>query len=186
MRGMKAAVFFERDGVLNLCERAGRQQVTPRRVDEFRLNPDASALLADLKHSGFILLVATNQPGVVRGNLSRGEMEMMHTILRRKLPLDDVLVCVHDDPSHPCCKPNPGLFMEAAFKWGLDLDRSFVVSDKWQDAKAAQVAGCTSILVESPWIGNDHHDFVVADLSAAVAKIKYLHANLFSSLPTWA
>jgi phosphoglycolate phosphatase-like HAD superfamily hydrolase len=73
--------------------------------------------------------------------------------------------------------------LEAGFKWGLDLDRSFVISDKWPDAKAAQIAGCTSVMIQSPWVGNDHHDFVVEDLKAAVAKILHLHANLFSSLP---
>ena len=98
--------------------------------------------------------------------------------LRRKLPLDDVLFCPYDDVTHPCRKPQPGMFLEAAFKWNLDLDRSFVVSDKWSDAKAAQLVGCTSIMLESPWIGDDHHDFVVSDLAAAVAKIEQLHHNV--------
>jgi phosphoglycolate phosphatase-like HAD superfamily hydrolase len=49
-----------------------------------------------------------------------------------------------------------------------------VISDKWQDAKAAQIAGCTSVLVRSPWIGDDHHDFVVGSLAEAVGKIRQL------------
>ena len=61
--------------------------------------------------------------------------------------------------------------MEAAFKWHLDLERSFVISDKWQDAKAAHIAGCTSILIKSPWIGSGHIDFVVPNIAAAVGKI---------------
>lgn len=152
-------------------------------MEEFRVNPAAHALLSQLKQAGFVLIVATNQPGVVRGDLSRSELDRMHALLRRQLPLDDILVCVDDDPSHPCFKPNPGLFLEAGFKWGLDLDRSFVISDKWPDARAAHIAGCTSVMVQSPWVGNDHHDFVVSDLPSAVAKILNLHANLFSSLP---
>jgi D-glycero-D-manno-heptose 1,7-bisphosphate phosphatase len=180
---MKAAVFLERDGILNLCDQSGRHQVVPRRLEEFRVNPAAHGLLSQLKQAGFVLIVATNQPGVVRGHFSRSELDRMHAFLRRQLPLDDILICVDDDPSHPCCKPNPGLFLEAGFKWGLDLDRSFVISDKWPDAKAAHIAGCTSVMVQSPWVGNDHHDFVVNDLPSAVAKILHLHANLFSSLP---
>jgi phosphoglycolate phosphatase-like HAD superfamily hydrolase len=70
------------------------------------------------------------------------------------------------------------MFLEAAFKWSLDLDHAFVISDKWSDAKAAQIAGCTSVLIDSPWVGRDHHDFVVADLPAAVNKVLSLHANL--------
>ena len=70
--------------------------------------------------------------------------------------------------------------MEAAFKWSLDLDHSFVISDKWQDAKAAQIAGCTSVMIDSPWIGDDHHDFVVKDLGSAVAKIVQLQSRQFT------
>jgi histidinol phosphatase-like enzyme len=70
--------------------------------------------------------------------------------------------------------------MEAAFKWSLDLDQSFVISDKWQDAKAAQIAGCTSVLVRSPWIGDDHHDFLVDDIQSAVQKILQLHTQRYS------
>jgi histidinol phosphatase-like enzyme len=61
--------------------------------------------------------------------------------------------------------------VEAAFKWHLDLDRSFVVSDKWQDAEAARAAGCTSLLLQSAWVGDVHHDFVLPDVEAIVDKI---------------
>ena len=76
--------------------------------------------------------------------------------------------------SCPCRKPKPGLLVEAAFQWHLDLDRSFVVSDKWQDAEAARTAGCTSLLLQSPWVGDVHHDFVLPDLEAIVDKILQL------------
>lgn len=175
---MKSAVFFERDGVLNLCEAENGRQMPPLRFDQFRIHPDAPGCLADLKRAGFLLIVTTNQPAVSQGTLTRRELDLMHSMLRRKLPLDDILLCPYDDPSHPCYKPQPGMFLEAAFKWSLDLDRSFIVSDKWIDAKAAQVAGCTSVLLNSPWIGNDHHDFIVSDLPAAVVKILDLQSNL--------
>lgn len=171
---MKSAVFLERDGVLNTCQIQGNHQVAPLRLEQFRVREEAKDLLAALKKAGFILIVATNQPAVSQGLLSRNELDLMHTILRRKLPVDDVLICPYDDASHPCCKPQPGLFMEAAFKWSLDLDHSYVISDKWQDAKAAQIAGCTSVMIKSPWIGDDHHDFIVEDLAAAVKKILQL------------
>lgn len=177
---MKAAVFFERDGVLNLCETLHGHPVAPLHLEQFRINPAAAPLLTRLKQAGLVLIATSNQPAVSRGDLSRYELDLMHTILRRKLPLDDVMICPYDEATHPCRKPHPGMFLEAAFKWSLDLDRSFVVSDKWPDAKAAQVAGCTSVMIESPWIGDDHHDFVVPDLAAAVAKIEQLHHSLFA------
>lgn len=177
---MKAAVFFERDGILNLCEVHEGHQTTPLRLENFRINPAMVLLLAQLKQAGLILIATTNQPAVSRGELSRNELDLMHAVLRRKLPLDDVVICPYDDTDHPCYKPQPGMFLEAAFKWSLDLDRSFIVSDKWPDAKAAQVAGCTSVMVRSPWIGDDHHDFVVDNVEAAVAKILQLHQSLFT------
>jgi len=177
---MKSAVFLERDGILNLCAVQNERQVVPLRVEEFKIIEEARELLLSLKRAGFLLIVVTNQPAVSQGLLSRNELDMMHAILRKKLPVDDVLVCPYDDESHPCCKPQPGLFMEAAFKWSLDLDQSFVISDKWQDAKAAQVAGCTSVLVRSPWTGDDHHDFIVEDLKAATQKILQLYSQRFT------
>jgi histidinol phosphatase-like enzyme len=68
--------------------------------------------------------------------------------------------------------------IEAAFKWHLDLDHSFVISDKWQDAEAARTAGCTSLLLQSPWLGTVHRDFVLPDLAAAVDKILALKTSV--------
>ncbi len=178
---MKIAIFFERDGLLNLCATRHGEQVSPLRLEHFRLNPQAAIQLARLKQAGFILIVTTNQPAIERGELTRNELALMHACLRRRLPIDDILFCPHQDSSHPCHKPQPGMFLEAAFRWGLDLDQSFVISDKWQDAKAAQVAGCTSVMVESPWIGDDHHDFLVADLESAITKVEQLHHGVFSN-----
>jgi histidinol phosphatase-like enzyme len=99
-------------------------------------------------------------------------LDRMHDALRRALPLDDLRVCPHDTSDHCSCrKPKPGLLVEAGFEWHLDLDHSFVISDKWQDAEAARCAGCTSLLLESPWVGAVHRDFVLPDLGAIVDKI---------------
>jgi D-glycero-D-manno-heptose 1,7-bisphosphate phosphatase len=177
---MKPAVFIERDGILNLCEVKNGRQVAPMRVERFRVNLEAKPLLTQLKHAGFVVIATTNQPAISRGELPRRELDLMHVILRRGLPLDDILFCPYDE-DHPCCKPQPGMFLEAAFNWSLDLDRSFVISDKWPDASAARMAGCTSIMVRSPWIGDDHHDFVVEDFASAVSKVLHLQESLFGT-----
>lgn len=169
---MKAAVFFERDGILNLADTTPKGQTSPLTLDDFRINTDARAALRTLKSAGFILIVISNQPGLSCGYLSRRELDLMHMELRRQFPLDDILICPHDEADEcPCRKPKPGLLLEAGFKWHLDLDHSFVVSDKWQDAQAAHIAGCTSLLVRSPLNGSGHHDFVLDDLDGAVQKI---------------
>jgi D-glycero-D-manno-heptose 1,7-bisphosphate phosphatase len=175
---MKSAIFLERDGILNLARVERGQQVSPRTLDDFHVNPAALAPLQELKAAGFLLLATTNQPGISRGYLSRRELDLMHIVLRKKLPLDDLLMCTHDEMDHcPCRKPKPGLIREAKFKYNLDLDRCFVVSEKWQDAEAAHNAGCISILLDSPWIGKGHRDFVLPDLNAIVQKILQLHAS---------
>jgi len=102
----------------------------------------------------------------------------MHALLKQRLPLDDILVCPHDETDRcPCRKPQTGLLTEAAFKWHLDLERSYVVSDKWLDARAVQIVGCTSLLLHSPWIGKGHQDFVLLNLSEVVVKIQQLHSS---------
>jgi D-glycero-D-manno-heptose 1,7-bisphosphate phosphatase len=175
---MKSAIFFERDGILNLCRVERGQQMSPRTLDDFQVNPAAREPLETLRNAGFLLLATTNQPGISRGYLSRRELDLMHIVLRKRLPLDDLLMCTHDEMDRcPCRKPNPGLIREAAFKHHLDLDRCFVVSDKWQDAQAAHNAGCISLLLESPWIGKGHQDFVLPNLDAVVAKILQLQEN---------
>ncbi len=171
---MRQAVFLERDGILNLCDTVNGEQVTPLRCERFRINPAARKALLDLKTAGFVLIVTTNQPSVSKGILPRRELERMHTLLSRQLPIDDIFVCPHADWTHPSCKPQPGMFLEAGFKWGIDLDQSFVISDKEADAKAGQIAGCTSVMVRSPWVGSEYHDFVADDLPGAVQKILQL------------
>ena len=175
---MKQGVFIERDGVLNLVRVEGKHQVSPLTLEEMRVNTAAVPLLAKLKAAGLLLIGTTNQPGLSRGYQNRRELDRMHDLLRKTFALDDLLVCPHDETDRcPCRKPNPGLLVEAAFKWHLDLDRSFVVSDKWQDAEAARSAGCTSLLVNSPWVRTTHRDFVLPDLEAIVEKILRLKSS---------
>lgn len=175
---MKQAVFIERDGVLNAVRVEKQQLVTPLTMEDFRPLEDAAPLLKKLKAAGLILIVTTNQPGLSRGYQNRRELDRMHERLRKVFPVDDILVCPHDETDRcPCRKPKAGLLSEAAFKWHLNLEHSFVISDKWQDAEAARNAGCLSLLLDSPWVGKVHRDFLLPDLTAVVEKILQLRGN---------
>lgn len=175
---MKTGILIERDGILNRAILNGQSQSSPLALEQFKINEQAIPLLEGLKSAGFVLIVTTNQPAISRGTLPRRELERMHDLLRKRFPLNDILICPHDESDEcPCRKPEPGLFTEAAFKWHLDLERSFVISDKWQDARAARAVGCTSLLLKSPWIGNGHHDFVLPTLDDIVAKILRLQSR---------
>ena len=172
---MRSAVFIERDGILNL-DRVERNQPTPPLFLE-QMEPNTGALepLRQLKAAGFLLIATTNQPGLSHGSLSRRELDRMHSILRQMFCLDDIFICPHDaNDCCPCRKPKPGLLIEAAFKWHVNMERSFVISNKWQDAEAAHNAGCTSLLISSPWIGKGHRDIVLAKLADVPGKIARL------------
>lgn len=169
---VKLGVFIERDGVLNRVRVDRQHQVSPLTLDDFQPNAETIPLLKRLKAAGLLLFATTNQPGLSRGYQSRRELDRMHARLRATLPLDDILVCPHDEVDDcPCRKPRPGLLTEASFNYRLMLDLSFVVSDKWQDAEAARSVGGTSLLIQSPWIGNGHRDFVFSDLKKVVEKL---------------
>ena len=172
---MKAAIFLERDGILNTARTENGEQIPPYTFEQFKINEKAILPIRRLKAAGFLLIATTNQPAISEGEISRWDLDRMHNTLRRTFDLDDIMVCPHaKDDFCPCHKPSAGLFSEAAFKWHIELEQSFVISDKWQDAEAARIIGATSLLVRSPWIGDGHHDFVVSDIATVVKKILQL------------
>jgi D-glycero-D-manno-heptose 1,7-bisphosphate phosphatase len=64
------------------------------------------------------------------------------------LPLDDVRVCYHTDADQcECRKPRPGMLLQAAADWQIDLRSSFMIGDRWRDIDAGRAAGCRTILV---------------------------------------
>jgi histidinol-phosphate phosphatase family protein len=175
---MKAAIFLERDGILNLTKIERPSSGPSFTSQDFQVNQAAIPVLTHLRAAGFLLIATANQPGLSNGTVSRRDLDRMHIHLRNAFPLDDILVCPHDaDDQCSCRKPLPGLFMEAAFKWHVDLERSFVISDKWQDAQAARAVGSTSMMLQSPWVGSGHHDFVLSSLPAIAGKIMQLQTR---------
>jgi len=168
----RRAVFLDRDGVLNeVVLRDGRPH-PPASADELKLFPDACAQLQRLKERGFLLICVSNQPDVARGNQSRDAVEAMNARLRSDLPLDDLLVCYHDDVDRCSCrKPAPGLLLEAANRHAIDRSASFMIGDRWRDVQAGQRAACTSILIECGYRDGDvqvQPDHRVRSLAEAV------------------
>jgi len=106
-----------------------------------------------LQEGGFALIVVTNQPDVARGRLSREDVEAIHDLLRRRLPLDDVRVCYHDDTDGcECRKPKPGMLLEAARDFGIDPERSYMVGDRWRDIEAGRRAGCRTVFIDYGYV----------------------------------
>lgn len=169
---MKRAVFLDRDGVLNpMVERRGRWRA-PVDLRSFQLYPWAGDSVASLRAAGLVTLVITNQPELATGELSTAILEAMHERLRREVGVDAVYVCPHGDAERcGCRKPSPGLLLQAAHEWGVDVARSFMVGDRYRDVDAGRAAGCVTILVAGPEEGPARPDHRTADLREAVATI---------------
>ncbi len=147
--GGRRAVFLDRDGVLNRpVVRNGRPH-PPATLGELEILGDAADTLRALKEAGFLLVSVTNQPDVARGTQRREVVEEINAAIRAALPLDDMLVCYHDDADGcPCRKPGPGLLKDAAKRHRIDLGASFLVGDRWRDVEAGHAAGCTVVLID--------------------------------------
>ena len=146
----RKAVFLDRDGVIvEALVRDGRPY-PPSSLADLVIPAETKECLQRLKERGFLLLVVTNQPDVARGTLLAADLEIMHRHLRSQLPLDDILACCHDDADDcPCRKPRPGLIVEAARRYGIALETSFLIGDRWRDVEAGRNAGCTTVLIDN-------------------------------------
>ena len=167
---LSPAVFLDRDGVL---VRALVRDGVPRAastLEELEVLTDVADACAALKDAGFTLVVVTNQPEIARGTLRADVVERQHDLLRKTLPLDEIVVCPHDDADAcPCRKPKPGMLLDAAGRLRLDLEASFMVGDRWRDVEAGRAAGVRVVFVDRGYAEalKSEPDAVVPGLSAA-------------------
>ncbi len=174
LRGMRRAVFLDRDGVLNRAIVRNGRPLAPATLEEFEIEPEAVGVLPALRAAGFLLIVVTNQPDVAHGRVRREVVEGMHRRLRAALPLDDIKVCWElEGPANPSYKPKPGLLLAAASEHGVDLAQSFMVGDRWRDVGAGRAAGCFTVFIDRGYAEplTERPDAVCADLSGAAAII---------------
>jgi D-sedoheptulose 7-phosphate isomerase len=149
----RRAVFLDRDGVLNDVVVRDGKPFPPERVDDLHIPDGTAGTLERLKDGNFMLLVVTNQPDVARGMQSREVVEAMASRLRAELPLDEIFTCFHDDRDNCTCrKPRPGLMVEAANKYGINLNQSYLVGDRWRDIDAGAKAGCRTIWIDRGYV----------------------------------
>jgi D-glycero-D-manno-heptose 1,7-bisphosphate phosphatase len=144
-------VFLDRDGVLNAAHVRDGVPHPPASVDEVRLLPGVPDALRRLAEASYLLIVVTNQPDVARGLQRREVVEAINDQIRSRLRLDGVYTCYHDGEACGCRKPKPGLLFEAAAQHLVDLQRSFMVGDRWSDVAAGQAAGCRSLLIRNDY-----------------------------------
>ncbi len=156
------AIFLDRDGVINELVYYPEQGIidSPFTVEQFRLLPGVSEAIKNFREVGYNIVLASNQPGVAKGNLSKETFEKIRQKMKEKLIkegafLDGEYYCFH----HPeakiqslkatceCRKPKPGLLLQAAKDMGIDLSQSWMIGDGLTDVKAGKSAGTRTILL---------------------------------------
>ncbi len=171
---LNRAVFLDRDGTLTRSLFRQGKPVAPATLEEFELLPGVADAVRRLDVAGFLLIVVTNQPDVATGATRRESVEEMNSRLREWLPLDDVKVCYHRDSDECVCrKPKPGMLLDSASEWGVDLNQSWMVGDRWRDVSVGKAAGCRTIFIDGSY-GEclpDAPDFTVDKFCEAVEVI---------------
>jgi D-glycero-D-manno-heptose 1,7-bisphosphate phosphatase len=168
------AVFLDRDGVLNRAVVRDGRPYPPATLEAFEILPGVPEAARRLHDAGFLLIGATNQPDVARGTQRREVIEAMNARLLAAMPITAILVCYEDGDDCPRRKPNPGLLLEAAETYGIDLSASFIVGDRWRDVEAGRRAGCRTVFLDLGYTErrpDPPADHTATDLPAAAAWI---------------
>ena len=163
-------MFLDRDGIINRAVVRDGRPYPPAILEEFELLPGVGQTIDALREAGFLIIVVTNQPDVATGVQSRKVVEAMHDKLRAAGLCDDIKVCYHTDADGcDCRKPKPGMLIEAALEWQINLARSFMEGDRWRGVAAGKAAGCYTFFIDYKYRERraDNADAVVGSLEEA-------------------
>jgi len=184
---MERAVFLDRDGVINkigynddigLC--------TPHTEREVEFFPNVVEAVKKINELGFKTILVGNQPDVSKGRLSeemhrRIHKKIINTLASGKAHLDGAYYCFHkQEDGCSCRKPKPGMLLQAAKDFNIDLKKSFMIGDTFADIGAGKAVGCKTVLLGSHRCDlcrfmeeyNINPDFIVRSLYDAVNLIE--------------
>jgi D-glycero-D-manno-heptose 1,7-bisphosphate phosphatase len=164
---MKPAVFIDRDGTIN------EQRGYINHISRFILLPGVGQAIYLLNKNDYHVVVTSNQSGVAQGYFPVELVHETHELMERELAKDNAyLDGVYFCPHHPngivsgynkqctCRKPGTGLIEKAKFDLEIDMERSFVIGDRWVDIEFAYKAGLPGILVLSGY-GRGDLEYVI-------------------------
>lgn len=149
------AVILDRDGTLIV------DLIYLNDPEKIEYLPGVFEALRLLRDHGFKLMVATNQSGVPRGIVDVRNLDEIHRQIRAKFASEGVdLLSFHSAPfmtdrDHRLRKPNPGMLLEAADWYSLDLSKSWMVGDRMTDVEAGHRAGTRAALIGT--LEDPHH-----------------------------
>ncbi len=136
------AVFFDRDGVVNLSPGDGYVL----RWEDFHFAPGIIEALALCRSRGYATILVTSQQGVGKGLLPQTGLDDMHARMQAELmkhaaAFDGIYTCTHLSGSCTCRKPSPEMIFRARDDHGLDLAQSWLIGDHDRDIQMAINAG---------------------------------------------
>ena len=158
LKNKQKAVFLDRDGTINYLKGFLKNS------DDFELIQGVADAIRILNQSSFLVIVATNQPVIARGDCTLEELSNIHKKMETELGKDgayvnDIFFCPH----HPhkgykgeivelkincdCRKPKIGMLLKAAEKYNIDLSKSWFVGDTTMDVQTGINAGMKTVLV---------------------------------------
>lgn len=160
LRNKQKAIFLDRDGTINVYKGF------LKKIDELELIPGVGEAVKKINSSGYLAIVITNQPVIARGEVTFEELEEIHNKMETLLGqegayVDDIFLCPHhphkgyegERPEYKikcdCRKPKPGLLLQAAEKYNIDLEQSWMVGDSISDVEAGKAAGCKTALLKN-------------------------------------
>ncbi len=141
-------VILDRDGVIN---RDSDQFI--KNPDEWKPIPGSLEAIARLNHSGYRVVVASNQSGIGRGLFDMAALNAINDKMYRALGLfggriDALFYCPHSAESDcECRKPKAGMFLDIAQRFNVSLSGVPSVGDSLRDLQAASTASAQPILV---------------------------------------
>ena len=141
-------VILDRDGVIN--QDSDQFIKSP---DEWKPIPGSLEAIVKLNHSGYRVVVASNQSGITRGFFDMAALNAINDKMYRALAqlggrIDALFYCPHAAESDcECRKPKPGMFLDIAQRFNVSLQGVPAVGDSLRDLQAAATAGAQPILV---------------------------------------
>jgi D,D-heptose 1,7-bisphosphate phosphatase len=166
LQNKQKAIFLDRDGTIN------KYVGFLRNIDDFELLDGAAEAIRKINNSGYLAVVVTNQPVIARGEVTFEELDEIHKKMETLLGdegayLDGIYFCPHHpdkgfDGELPelkiscgCRKPKPGMLLQAAKDYNIDLSSSWMVGDGKNDIECGKNAGCKTCLIGREKFGQD-------------------------------
>lgn len=143
-------IILDRDGVINYDS-----DQFIKSPQEWRPIEGSMEAIALLNQWGWRVVVATNQSGVGRGLFDMDTLAAIHDKMHRTVAqaggrIDAIFFCPHAaDSKCACRKPKPGMLLEIAERFNVDLNDVPVVGDSLRDLQSAVAAGAQPVLVRT-------------------------------------